>query len=117
MLGHPPCNDQPPNPFSAPWFDLSNDKAPAVGTATVPFRDRPLRELVWLSEELNLPIRPFLVGQAFEPEHIEQMSAAFVQACEALRLQPVDDPATRMVASRIIEFAQRGLRIQTSCWK
>ncbi len=30
-------------------------------------------------------IRPFLAGQAFEPEIIDQMSAAFVRACEALQ--------------------------------
>jgi len=57
-----------------------------------------------------LPIRPFLAGQAFEPELIEQMSDAFVRACEALRLELVDDPATRLVATTIIGLAQRGLR-------
>lgn len=57
-----------------------------------------------------MPIRPFLAGQAFEPELIEQMSDAFVRACEALRLELVDDPATRLVATTIIGLAQRGLR-------
>ncbi len=54
-----------------------------------------------------MPIRPFLAGQAFEPEIIEQMSAAF--ACEALRLELRDDPATRLVARTIIELAERGV--------
>jgi hypothetical protein len=38
------------------------------------------------------------------------MSAAFVRACEALRLELRDDPATRLVARTIIELAERGLR-------
>jgi len=56
-----------------------------------------------------LPITRFLSGQPFQPELIEQMSAAFVRACQALRLEPVDDPATRLVARTIIELAERGL--------
>jgi hypothetical protein len=58
-----------------------------------------------------VPIRPFLAGQACEPELIERMSAAFVRACDALRLNVnKDDPATRLVARTIIELAQRGFR-------
>jgi hypothetical protein len=57
-----------------------------------------------------VPIRPFLAGQAFEPELIEQMSAALVKACEAMQLSVMDDPATRLVARTIIELAQRGFR-------
>lgn len=57
-----------------------------------------------------VPIRPFLAGQAFEPEIIEQMSAAFAGACKALRLELRDDPATRLVARTIIELAELGLR-------
>jgi hypothetical protein len=57
-----------------------------------------------------VPIRPFLAGQAFEPELIEAMSAAFVRTCEALRLTLIDDPATRLVAKTIIELAERGVR-------
>jgi hypothetical protein len=43
-----------------------------------------------------MPITPFLAGQAFDPEAIENMSAAFVAACDALRLKVGDDPATRL---------------------
>ena len=57
-----------------------------------------------------MPIRRFLAGQAFDPELIQQMSAAFLRACEALQLEPVDDPATRLLAKTIVEFAQRGHR-------
>lgn len=57
-----------------------------------------------------MPIRRFLGGQAFQPELIQQMSTAFIRACEALRLELVDDPATRLVARTIIGFAERGLK-------
>ena len=47
---------------------------------------------------------------AFEPEVIETMSAAFVAACDALQLKVGDDPATRVVAEKVINLAQRGIR-------
>ena len=57
-----------------------------------------------------MPITPFLAGQAFEPETIENMSTALSAACDALHLKVRDDPATRFVAEKVIEFAQRGIR-------
>jgi len=57
-----------------------------------------------------MPIRPFLAGQPFDPELIASMSAALEKVCESLGLHIVDDPATRHVAQKIIEFAQRGMR-------
>jgi hypothetical protein len=45
-----------------------------------------------------MPIRPFLAGQAFDPERKTKMSAAFESVCEALSLKSVDDAATRLVA-------------------
>jgi len=57
-----------------------------------------------------MPITPFLAGQAFDPETIETMSAAYVAACDALRLKVGDDPATRLVAEKVINLAQRGIR-------
>jgi hypothetical protein len=57
-----------------------------------------------------MPITPFLARQAFEPEAIENMSAALVAACDALHLKVGDDPATRFVAEKVIELAQRGVR-------
>jgi hypothetical protein len=64
-----------------------------------------------------MPITPFLAGQAFDPEAIENMSAAFVAACDALRLKVGDEPATRFVAEKVIEFAQRGVRDPNMLWK
>jgi hypothetical protein len=57
-----------------------------------------------------MPLRPFLAGQAFEPELIRQMSLALETACAKLNLELTDDPNTRLVASKIIEMAQRGVR-------
>ncbi len=57
-----------------------------------------------------MPIQPFLAGQAFEPEIIRQMSLALETVCGKLKLNLTDDPATRLVASKIIELAQSGVR-------
>jgi hypothetical protein len=57
-----------------------------------------------------MPIRPFLADQAFDPETITKMSAAFESVCEALSLKLVDDAATRLVAQKVIELAQRGVK-------
>jgi hypothetical protein len=57
-----------------------------------------------------MPIRPFLAGQAFEPETIRDMSLALEKVCDALSLKMVDDAATRLIAEKIIELTQRGVR-------
>jgi hypothetical protein len=38
------------------------------------------------------------------------MSAALENVCEALRLKMVDDAATRLIAEKIIELVQRGVK-------
>jgi hypothetical protein len=57
-----------------------------------------------------MAIRPYLAGQAFQPESIREMSLALENVCEKLELRLTDDPATRLVASTIIELTQRGVR-------
>jgi hypothetical protein len=57
-----------------------------------------------------MPIRPFLAGQAFEPELIRQMSLALETVCAKFGMKLTDDPATRVVAQKVIELAQRGVR-------
>jgi hypothetical protein len=57
-----------------------------------------------------MPIRPFLAGQAFQPDLIREMSLALENVCQRLDLMLTDDPSTRLVASKIIELAQRGVR-------
>jgi hypothetical protein len=61
-----------------------------------------------------MPIRPFLAHQPFEPEIIATMSAALESVCEALSLKVIDDAATRLVAEKIIQLAQCGVRDATT---
>jgi hypothetical protein len=61
-------------------------------------------------QRLPLLIRPFLSSQAFYPETIERMSEALERVCDTLSLQQVDGPETRLVARKIIELTQRGVR-------
>jgi hypothetical protein len=56
------------------------------------------------------PIIPLLRSQAFDPETVEAMGKALVTACEALGLSDRDDAMTRLVAEKIIELAQRGMK-------
>jgi hypothetical protein len=58
----------------------------------------------------SVPITPYLAGQAFEPEAIREMSIALESVCDTLKLRLTDDPNTRLVASKIIELAQRGVK-------
>lgn len=57
-----------------------------------------------------MPIRAFLSNQAFDPETVRDMSLALEKVCDTLSLKLVDDAATRMIAQKIIELAQRGVR-------
>jgi hypothetical protein len=56
-----------------------------------------------------VPIRPFLSGQAFDPEAIREMSLALESVCNTLGLKVMDDAATRLVAEKIIELSQHGV--------
>jgi len=57
-----------------------------------------------------MSLHPFLDGQAFDPEAISKMSAALESVCKQLRLKMVDDAATRLIAEKIIELAQRSVK-------
>jgi hypothetical protein len=70
----------------------------------------PPQALVTEERRAIMPIRPFLAGQAFEPELVRQMSLALETICGKFGMTLTDDPATRVVASKIIGLTQRGLR-------
>jgi hypothetical protein len=55
-----------------------------------------------------VPITPFLRRQAFDPELVNAMGAALSKSCDALGLAEHSD--TILVAKKIIELAERGLR-------
>ena len=59
-----------------------------------------------------MPLIRLLQNSAFEPEFIDVMSAAFQQACNELGLAETDDPLREIVARKIIECAQTGVRDQ-----
>jgi hypothetical protein len=59
---------------------------------------------------IAMPIRPFLEGELFDPELIDAMGQALVDACKTLGLKPQQDPAVRLLAGRIITKAGDGVR-------
>ena len=63
-----------------------------------------------------MPITPFLRYETFDPETIESVSGAFLQACKALGLSDRADPITEVVARHIIHAAQRGIRTKTALY-
>jgi hypothetical protein len=54
-------------------------------------------------------IRPFLHGQAFDPEVLAAMEFAFVTIREALALSDRVDGMNQRVADKIVELAKRGV--------
>ena len=57
-----------------------------------------------------MPIRSFFAGRKFGARAINTMSLAFEGVCDQLGLvKTADDPATRLVAEKIIELAQGGI--------
>ena len=55
-----------------------------------------------------MPIIPFLKDEAFDPDHIQAMSAALGQISTALGVG--DQQSLEVLAIRIIELARRGER-------
>ena len=57
-----------------------------------------------------MPIYRLLQNHAFGPDEINVLTTAFEEALRTLRLVDRSDPATEMVARKIIELAQQGER-------
>jgi hypothetical protein len=57
-----------------------------------------------------MSIAHLLHGRAFSPEDIIVISAAFEDTLRTLGLADRDDPATKIVAKKILELASRGER-------
>jgi hypothetical protein len=55
-----------------------------------------------------MPIRPYLQGQAFDPDTIRVMGAALENACRELGIVNKHDAVTKIVARTVIDMAQRG---------
>jgi hypothetical protein len=61
---------------------------------------------------------PFLPHQEFDPELVRSMSLAYANVCRALALglSTKPDPATEVVALKIVEVAERGARTPTTIY-
>jgi hypothetical protein len=57
-----------------------------------------------------MAIYRLLKNGVFGPDEIKVLTTAYEEALRALRLKDRSDPATEMIARRIIELAQRGER-------
>jgi hypothetical protein len=57
-----------------------------------------------------MAIYGFLQNSGFDPESIRTMTAAYEAARERLGLTDRSDPLTELVARKIIEIAQTGVR-------
>ena len=57
-----------------------------------------------------MAIYRLLKNLAFGPDDIKVLTAAYEEALRALGLKDRADPATEMIAKKIIELAQRGER-------
>lgn len=63
-----------------------------------------------------MPITPFLQNQAFDPEAVELMASVYEQACKTLGLADRNDPLNEIIAERVIELAQQGVRTRTALY-
>jgi hypothetical protein len=57
-----------------------------------------------------MAIYRLLKNGVFGPDEIKVLTTAYEEALRALRLKDRSDPATEVIARRIIELAQRGER-------
>jgi hypothetical protein len=57
-----------------------------------------------------MPIRRLVENEAFDPEAVQIIVAAFEDALGRLGLTNLEDPVVALVARRIITFAQQGER-------
>ena len=57
-----------------------------------------------------MPIHDLVKQHAFAPDEIKVLVAAFEEALQELQLKDRTDPATMLVAKRIVELAKEGER-------
>jgi hypothetical protein len=57
-----------------------------------------------------VPIYRLFKDQAFAPQHCEAMAAAFEAVLQKLDLKDRDDPLCQIIAKKIIELGQQGVR-------
>ena len=57
-----------------------------------------------------MPLNRLLNGKSFGPEEVARLDAAYQATLRALQLVDRYDPITEIVAEKIIEVGQRGIR-------
>jgi hypothetical protein len=62
-----------------------------------------------------MAIYPLLKNSAFGPEEIKVLTTAYEDALRTLRLADRADPATEIIAKKIIEFASAASAIRSDC--
>ena len=62
------------------------------------------------SGAMAMPIRRLLENHVFGPDEITVLTTAFEDTLRPLRLADRTDPATEIIAKKIIELAQQGER-------
>jgi hypothetical protein len=85
------------NKSSGPWpiFLITNSNHLS--------RDRSRSRLT--TREHRMPIRRYVDNASFDPEAIEILHAAYLAVCADLGLTDKTDPATRLVAKKVIQAA------------
>lgn len=63
-----------------------------------------------------MSITAFLRNQAFDPETLTLMADVYEEACAALGLAERNGPLNEIIAGRVIELAQRGVRTPTALY-
>ena len=76
----------------------------------MPSRSRAVLDLARREIHAAMSIAPFLSKQPFDPETTEAMGAAFDAVCGALGIDTNGVAEPRIVARKIIELAQMGIR-------
>jgi hypothetical protein len=69
-----------------------------------------LQKLTNKSGAIAVPIRRLLENHVFGPDEITVLTTAFEDTLRMLRLVDRADPATEIIARKIIELAQQGER-------
>ncbi|MGH6771584.1 MAG: hypothetical protein ACRECO_21495 [Xanthobacteraceae bacterium] len=49
-------------------------------------------------------------NEAFDPDHCQAMGVAFERVLQELNLKDREDPTCNLIAKKIIEFGQQGVR-------
>ena len=64
-----------------------------------------------------MTIHRLIQNLAFDPDDIERLAAAYVEALLALHISDRDDPLNKVIAQRIIEGARAGVRYPNALCK